>query len=408
MDKIKGFEPAEGIREQLQCNVVMGIHSLNWASMLLDLAKATGDEKLRQRADQTANYITYYLQPDNRIVVGFQYNQWWYSCHAGVICTCSISPARMDHDPRMTDLPYHRRLDAEVRDLARAAREVVRALARGSGLEHRAVAARLRPDLLFLRRERLLRSGDQRVRRSPYSGERAVPRGGDVFSASHDPAKPHTSLSACLSLSRDDTANVLLRHAYPRHCRLKDRKSYQKMFAAVLTLCNRKAGGAISTPPARSSSGSRSWRSRPPGTRRGGGETGAVDHVLTAQGWIQMLSATTSPSWIGRVPRAQRGLLRPPVQGAHRHVAEGMAHRGAAPARHPPAGRSGGHGQKPPDFCGFDCPFHFSRTFKRRFGVPPCQLPPRPPGARVCGSMRPAPSCFSHSETVKSSLQSWI
>ncbi len=85
MDKIKGFEPAEGIREQLQCNVVMGIHSLNWASMLLDLAKASGDEKLRQRASQTANYITYYLQPDNRIVVGFQYNQWWYSCHAGVI-----------------------------------------------------------------------------------------------------------------------------------------------------------------------------------------------------------------------------------------------------------------------------------------------------------------------------------
>jgi rhamnogalacturonyl hydrolase YesR len=85
LDKIKGFEPAEGIREQLQCNVVMGIHSLNWAAMLLELSKATGDETLRQRAIQTANYITYYLQPDNRIVVGFQYNQWWYSCHAGVI-----------------------------------------------------------------------------------------------------------------------------------------------------------------------------------------------------------------------------------------------------------------------------------------------------------------------------------
>ena len=85
LDKIKGFEPAEGIREQLQCNVVMGIHSLNWASMLFDLSKATGDEKMRQRAIQTANYITYYLQPDNRIVVGFQYHQWWYSCHTGVV-----------------------------------------------------------------------------------------------------------------------------------------------------------------------------------------------------------------------------------------------------------------------------------------------------------------------------------
>ena len=85
LDKIKGFEPVEGIREQLQCNVVMGIHSLNWASMLYNLAKATGDEKLRDRAVQTANYSTYYLQPDNRIVVGFQYHQWWYSCHVGVV-----------------------------------------------------------------------------------------------------------------------------------------------------------------------------------------------------------------------------------------------------------------------------------------------------------------------------------
>ncbi len=85
MDKIVGFEPAEGIREQLQCNVVMGVHSLNWASMLLDLSKATGDDKMRERAIQTANYVTYYLQPDNRIVVGFSYNQWWYSCHTGVI-----------------------------------------------------------------------------------------------------------------------------------------------------------------------------------------------------------------------------------------------------------------------------------------------------------------------------------
>lgn len=85
MDKITGFAPAEGIREQLQCNVVMGIHSLNWASMLRELAEATGDEAMRLRATQTANYITYYLQPDNRIVVGFQYNQWWYSCHAGVV-----------------------------------------------------------------------------------------------------------------------------------------------------------------------------------------------------------------------------------------------------------------------------------------------------------------------------------
>jgi hypothetical protein len=86
LDKIEGFEPAEGIREQLQCNWVMGIHSLNWASMLLDLSEASGDEKMRERAIQTANYITYYLQPDNRILTGFAREfPWWYSCHTGVV-----------------------------------------------------------------------------------------------------------------------------------------------------------------------------------------------------------------------------------------------------------------------------------------------------------------------------------
>jgi rhamnogalacturonyl hydrolase YesR len=85
MDKIEGFEPAEGIREQLQCNVVMGVHSVNWASMLYELGEASGNEEMKERALQTANYVTYYLQPDNRIVTGFWYHQWWYSAHIGVI-----------------------------------------------------------------------------------------------------------------------------------------------------------------------------------------------------------------------------------------------------------------------------------------------------------------------------------
>jgi hypothetical protein len=54
--------------------------------MLLDLSEASGDEKMRERAIQTANYITYYLQPDNRILTGFAREfPWWYSCHTGVV-----------------------------------------------------------------------------------------------------------------------------------------------------------------------------------------------------------------------------------------------------------------------------------------------------------------------------------
>ena len=39
--------------------------------MLKQLAEASNDPAMLQRAQQTANYTTYYLQPDNRIVVGF-------------------------------------------------------------------------------------------------------------------------------------------------------------------------------------------------------------------------------------------------------------------------------------------------------------------------------------------------
>jgi hypothetical protein len=35
--------------------------------------------------EYTSSVITYYLPPDKRIVVGFQYHQWWYSCHTGVV-----------------------------------------------------------------------------------------------------------------------------------------------------------------------------------------------------------------------------------------------------------------------------------------------------------------------------------
>ena len=61
----------------------------------LELAEATGDATMRERAIQTANYVSYYLQPDNRIVVGFDYKQWWYSCHVGV---AEVSTGEINED----------------------------------------------------------------------------------------------------------------------------------------------------------------------------------------------------------------------------------------------------------------------------------------------------------------------
>jgi hypothetical protein len=52
--------------------------TVDWWKMMT-VAKVKRDEQGRLLPLQP------YLQPDNRIVVGFQYNQWWYSCHAGVV-----------------------------------------------------------------------------------------------------------------------------------------------------------------------------------------------------------------------------------------------------------------------------------------------------------------------------------
>ena len=88
LDKPVGYEPAEGIREQLVCFATMGVHSAHWAAMIADLYHKTGDKQYRKRAIQTMNYVTYHLEPNNTILVGVDfesYPQWWFSCHFGVI-----------------------------------------------------------------------------------------------------------------------------------------------------------------------------------------------------------------------------------------------------------------------------------------------------------------------------------
>lgn len=204
-------------------------------------------------------------------------------------------------------------------------------------------------------------------------GDLAVLRGGDVFSASHDPARPHTSLSACLSLSRDDSANVLLRHGYRRHYHLKDRKAYEHRFTAVLDALetdsrwrNFHVTGAIFE-----------WLADlqeavcpEPGAAEGKPET--VHHVLAAQGWIQsrLGETVTIAAWsaacglnadyFSRLFKAHTGM--PPKTW----LIEARLQRATRLLADPDATV-----EKVAGLCGFDCPYHFSRTFKRRFGIPP-------------------------------------
>ena len=102
------------------------------------------------------------------------------------------------------------------------------------------------------------------------------------------------------------------------------------------------------------------------------GDPKTVHRVLAAQEWIgQRLDQDApvaewaaacgfNPDYFGRLFKAHTGM-----------TPEGLADRNAAPARLAPADLSGTTVEEVAERCGFNCPFHFSRTFKRRFGIAP-------------------------------------
>ncbi len=204
-------------------------------------------------------------------------------------------------------------------------------------------------------------------------GELLVLRSGDVFSLTQDSSRLQTHLSACLSLSRDNEANVLLRHAYQRNYKLKDRKAYEQRFTAVLEALeseSRWRNMHVTAAIFAWLGGLQEDLSPDPGTENASSK--AVRHVLSAQEWIQQrlgdnvsiaewsAACGLNPDYFSRMFKAHTGmspktwLIEARLQRAARMLAykESTVEQVAAS-------------------CGFNCPFHFSRSFKRRFGLPP-------------------------------------
>lgn len=204
-------------------------------------------------------------------------------------------------------------------------------------------------------------------------GELVVLRGGDVFSATQNPTQPQASLSACLSLSRDDTTNVLLRHAYQRQYRLKDRKSYEQRFSAVLdalAIESRWRNLHVTAAIFRWLADLQEAIRPAPGAAKGNPET--THHVLAAQEWIQSrlgedvtiavwaAACRLNVDYFSRLFKAHTGM--PPKAW----LIEARLQRAARLLAYPDSTV-----EEIADRCGFNCPFHFSRSFKRRFGIPP-------------------------------------
>ncbi len=204
-------------------------------------------------------------------------------------------------------------------------------------------------------------------------GELVVIRGGDVFSFTQESSLPQTSLSACLSLNRDDNSNVLLRHAYERHYLLEDRKGYEQRFTTVLDALKTESRwrilhvtGAIFHWLAELQEAT----SPSPGAAEGNQKT--VQHVLAAQKWIQQRleedvsiadwakACELNVDYFSRLFKSQTGM--PP----RAWLIEARLQRASRLLAYPE--------RTVEDIafsCGFNCAFHFSRSFKTRFGLPP-------------------------------------
>lgn len=206
-------------------------------------------------------------------------------------------------------------------------------------------------------------------------GDLVVLRGGDVFSFTQDRKHPQISLSACLSLDRDDNANALLRQSFNRHYSLKDKVTFESHFNAVRDALDgkgRRYDYHITAAIFRWLGGLLDELDPKLGAVEGDSKT--VQRVLAAQEWMRQRlgEQVTIREWVdvcglnadyfSRLFKAHTGmspkawLSEARLQRAIRLLAE-----------------AGTTIEEIAGYCGYNCPFHFSRTFKRRFGVPPAR-----------------------------------
>ena len=206
-------------------------------------------------------------------------------------------------------------------------------------------------------------------------GDLVVLRGADVFSFSQNPSEPQTSLSACLSLSREGRENELVHYAYQRLYQLPDQQRYEERFADVLVAL--KATGRwreLHVTAALFQWLAELQEALQPTVAGAEGNPKTVGHVLDAQEWIRQRLGedVTIAAWaaacqfnvdyFSRLFKAHTG-MRPKAW-----LNEARLQRASRLLDSPDMTV-----EEVATLCGFKCPFHFSRSFKRRFGIPPSQ-----------------------------------
>lgn len=204
-------------------------------------------------------------------------------------------------------------------------------------------------------------------------GDLAVISGADEFSFGQDPARPHSSLSACFALNQGGAANALLQRKFERQYSIRRPANYIAEFKKVLKTLpstsryrDLEIAGALLQWLAYLMSQLRA----PLDSSRH--ERSVVDKILTAETWAnaRLKEFVTLADWakaiklhpvyFGRIFKQETG-LRPMEwlnQRRLQRASQYLSNTQKSVAEIAEA-------------CGFASQFYFSRVFRRHFGQPP-------------------------------------
>ncbi|MCF6311229.1 MAG: AraC family transcriptional regulator [Verrucomicrobiales bacterium] len=211
-------------------------------------------------------------------------------------------------------------------------------------------------------------------------GELFIIRGGDQFSFQHDPQQPTSILSACLALGQSSEPNTLFHRNLPRRNQWRSLDDYCGEFEKVMQVL--ATTGEVGS-QLRSTAAVLQWLAYvlhelkapfasdydSPANRS------AVDKVLQSQRWATerlgqtiMLadwadSVGVGAVYFGRIFKNETG--KRPMQWLNERRLQLAARLLQLTSKSI---------YTVAEECGYDCPFYFSRTFKKEFGIPPSEF----------------------------------
>ncbi len=208
-------------------------------------------------------------------------------------------------------------------------------------------------------------------------GDLLVIRGGDEFTFRHNPQQPTSILSACMALGQGSESNTLLHRRIPRRTRWPVTEDYRKEFEKVMAILGSE--GSVGS-QLRTSGAILQWlgyvlhelQAPLSSGEKSVAERSAVEKVLQAQRWAteRLGESVRLDDWassvglgsiyFGRIFKKESG--KRPMQWLNERRLQ-LAARLLQLTGKPIYAIA--------EECGFSCPFYFSRTFRKKFGMPP-------------------------------------